>query len=273
MDGENWARGVDPYQPTAARMYDYYLGGSHNFAADREAALGVLAAMPAVRQIAIANRAFLTRAVRYLVGEGVRQFLDLGSGIPTVGNVHEVAQHAAPDARVAYVDIDPVAVMHGRRILAENAQAASILGDLRSPQELLALLTDRTLGPVIDLDRPIGLLIVSVLHFVPGDEAYDAVAQLRDALAPGSYLVVAHGAAEGFDQAEAQAVQGVYRSTTTPGGLRTREQIAAFFDGLKLIDPGLVWAPEWRPAPEDPDDFAADPQRSGILAAVGRKPE
>jgi SAM-dependent methyltransferase len=272
MDGENWARGVDPYQPTAARMYDYYLGGSHNFAADREAAHGVIAAMPAVRQIAIANRAFLARAVRYLLDMGIRQFLDIGSGIPTVGNVHEVAQRAIPDARVVYVDIDPVAVMHSKHILAGNARAAAVLGDLRQPAELLELLAKPELREVFDLDQPTAVLVVSVLHFVPGDEAYEAVDQLRDVLAPGSYLAVTHGAAEGFDRAEAQAVQGVYQSTSTPGGLRTRAQIATFFDGFELVDPGLVWVSQWRPEPEGPEDFGARPELSGILAAVGRKP-
>jgi hypothetical protein len=268
MDLDTWARDVDIDVPSSARMYDYYLGGSHNFAADRQAADKVIAAMPQVPTIARANRAFLHRAVRYLLQQGVRQFLDIGSGIPTVGNVHEVTQRVAPDSRVVYADVDPVAVTLAQRLLEGNDHATAILADLRDPGVLLAR---PELRDVLDLSRPVGVLLVSVLHFVQDvDDPHGAVARLRDATVPGSWLVLSHGVDEGFAADQAEAVQGVYRGTKTPGGLRSRERIAAFFDGYELIDPGLVWLPEWRPAGVGGVD--EDPRGIGIISGVGRRP-
>jgi hypothetical protein len=274
-DLDQWAHrgGIDLRQATSARMYDYYLGGCNNFQADREAAEQVVARMPDVPLIARANRSFLRRVVRYLVGQGIRQFLDVGSGIPTVGNVHEVAQRDAPDSRVLYVDLDPVAVRHARHLLAGNPLAGAVEGDLRRPGELLELLGKPPVPEILDLTRPTALLMVSLLHFVPGPEAHPAVARLRAALAPGSYLAVSHGASGGFDAGQAEAVQNVYQSTATPGGLRSGPEIADFFGDFELVDPGLVWVSQWRPEPDPIDEgFGGDPRRSGILAGVGRKP-
>lgn len=255
---------------TAARMYDYYLGGVHNFPADRKAAEGIIAVHPSMPAAARANRAFLRRAVRYFAEAGVQQFLDLGSGMPTIGNVHEIAQQVTPEARVVYVDIDPVAVAESMQILGGNTAVAAIHGDMRQPQQLLQHPQVRRL---LDFDQPIGLLLVAVLHFLPDNaEAYDVVEQLIPALAPGSYLAVSHGAAEPFagDRARTDAGKEVYRrQTATPVGLRTKAEVERFFAGTKLVDPGIVWVPQWRPAPDDPQDFADDPGLSSMWAGVG----
>jgi SAM-dependent methyltransferase len=267
----DWApREVDVETPSAARMYDFWLGGFHNFVADRTAANRMAEAMPSAPTVARANRDFLRRAVRWLVGQGVRQFLDVGSGIPTVGNVHEVAQEAATDARVVYVDIDPVAVTHSRQILAGNDRAAAIRADLRSPDMILSAAEVRA---TLDLSRPVGLLLVSTLHFVPDtDRPYEAVARLRDSLAPGSYLVISHGAVEGFDGTVLPTAERVYRATSSGmGGLRTRAQIHRFFGDFTLVDPGLVWLTQWRP--DDPDPPDQHPERSAFLAGVARRPD
>jgi SAM-dependent methyltransferase len=273
MAAEDWARGADTDTPTAARIYDYMLGGSHHFAADRAAAQVLIDTVPDVRRMARANRAFLARAVRYLIDAGVRQFLDIGSGIPTVGNVHQIAQDAAPDTRVVYVDIDPIAVLHSRALLDGNQRATAILADLRQPDQLLALLEQPEQRAVLDLTQPVALLLASVLHFVPDDDqAYPAVQALTGALPAGSYLVISHAATEGWDEHATGAAQDVYRKTTTPGGPRARAQIERFFDGLELVEPGLVWVSTWRPEEHHDDPFIDQPQRSGMLAGVGRKP-
>jgi hypothetical protein len=270
-DGEDRTRKA----ATAARMYDYYLGGIHNFPADIEAAKQVIAQNPLAPAAARANRAFLGRAVRYLVDAGVRQFLDIGSGMPTVGNVHEVAQQAAPDSRVVYVDIDPVAVAESRELLEGNPLATAIRADLRIPEEILA---DPQVRKVLDFSQPIGLLMVAVLHFVPDDDtAYGTVSTLVGALAPGSYLVISHGTAEGVDlglpvEELLARTQEVYRrNTATPIRPRTRAEIARFFSGrAELVEPGVVSVPLWQPSPDDPADFADDPARSASFGAVGR---
>ena len=210
------------------------------------------------------NRAFLRRAVRYLVGKGVTQFIDLGSGIPTVGNVHEVAHAATAEARVVYVDIDPVAVAHSRAILADDPHTRVILADLC---QVASVLTDPVLRQVIDLQRPVGLLMVAVLHFV--DDAADPWAVLdryRTALAAGSYLVVSHATFEGQpDQAGPHVA--LYRQTATPMTMRSRADIAALFAGFELVWPGLVYLPQWRPLPEEP--AVKHPERFSGLAGVG----
>ncbi len=272
-DAERWARNVDPVVPSAARMYDYFLGGSHNFEADRKAADKVIEAMPDAPSIARLNRAFLDRAVRFLIARGVRQFLDIGSGVPTVGNVHEIAQDLDPDARVVYVDVDPVAVTHARQMLEGNDRATAVVADLRRPADLLGLLDHPQRRTVLDLTRPVGLLIVSMLHLVPGEEAHDAVATLRDVLAPGSYLVISHPITEAYDKQTADNVQAVYAQTTTPGALRARADVRRFFDGFVLVPPGLVWLPEWHPD-DDPYRGAsstADTGRLRMVAGVARK--
>jgi hypothetical protein len=257
---------------TAARIYDYVLGGVHNFPADRAAAEMAIEQFPLIPARARANRALLRRMVRFLADAGVRQFLDIGSGMPTVGNVHEIAQSVAPESRVVYVDLDPVAVAESLELLAGNSRATAIQADLRAPQ---AILDHPQVRKLLDFDQPIALLLFAVLHFVSDDtEADDAVTQLLAALAPGSYLAVSHTATEGFDLGSASTHsvnigREIYRrQTATPIKLRSRDQVARFFARCsELVDPGLVWVTEWRP---DSADFAEDPARSGTWAALGR---
>lgn len=257
---------IDTDKPSAARMYDYLLGGSHNFAADRHAAEQAMAIMPDIPLQAHANRAFLYRAVRCLTAAGIRQFLDIGSGIPTSGNVHEIAQRQTPDSCVVYVDRDPVAVAHGRAILAGDDRVRVIQADMRDPD---AILNHPDLHAVLDLNQPVGLLLVAVLHVIPdADDPAGIVARLRDALAPGSFLVIAHGTADSRPT-EAARLREVSRHTPTPMTHRSRDQVARFFAGFDLVDPGLVWAPEWRP---DTGDDVEHPERSSNYVGVARKP-
>jgi SAM-dependent methyltransferase len=259
---------------TAARIYDYHLGGTHNFPADREAAAVMLRMFPLISKMARTNRAFLRRAVQYVAADaGIRQFLDIGSGIPTEGNVHEIVQRVAPEAKVVYVDIDPVAVAESLELLEGNDRATAIRADLRQPQEILA---HRQVRSMLDFDQPICLLLAAVLHFVPDDDlAHGAVNELRAALAPGSYVVMSHTTADEteYGNDDIDVAHELYRSrTATPVGLRSRSQFARFFSGLDLVEPGVVWSPQWRPAPDDPQDFVENPQHSANLAAVARVP-
>jgi len=260
--------GVDTRRANTARVYDYWLGGSHNFLADQDVARAIAAVAPNAPAIALAGRAFLGRAVRFLSAAGIGQFLDIGSGIPTQGNVHEVAQQANPAARIAYVDIDPVAIAHSKAILAANPGAAIIDADLREPDKILA---DPAVESLIDFRQPTGLLLVAVLHFIAdAEDPWQIVATLRDALAPGSYLVLGHGTSEGTP-AVAQAVEKIYnRSVSTDLHIRSRADILRFFDGFDLVDPGLVYIPQWRP--DSPVDVPPDPGSFGNLVGVARKP-
>jgi hypothetical protein len=258
--------GVDTKRANVARVYDYVLGGTHNFLADQDVARAMAAVDPNIREMARVGRACLGRVVRFLAAAGIRQFLDIGSGIPTEGNVHEVAQEAAPGSRVVYVDIDPVAVAHSQAMLAGNANATVINADLREPEKILA--HDSTLG-LIDFREPVGLLLCAVLHFIADDEDPRAIlATLREALAPGSYIMIGHG----NDECEvAQAAEKVYnRRVSTSLHLRPREEILRFFDGFDLAEPGLVYIPQWRP--DSPADVPADPGKFWGLVGVGRKP-
>ena len=263
----DWApQGVDLNQASAARMYDYYLGGAHNFAVDRELAGKALALFPDGQLIAQANRAFLHRAVRYLLAQGVRQFIDVGSGIPTAGNVHEVAQQTDPQARVLYVDHDPVAVAHSELILRGNPRARVLKADLRRPEEILQA---PVLTELLDLDQPVGLLMVSVLHFVSEDDRPDdVIKQFRDRLSPGSHQVVSQGTGESRSAAVTELAK-IYQSTSTPVTYRTRDRIRELFDGWDLVEPGVVWLPEWNP--DWPDDVGPDPATTVVAAGVGRK--
>jgi SAM-dependent methyltransferase len=267
MERPDWAPAdVDVERPSVARIYDYLLGGSHNFAADREMAHKMTAVKPDLPQQARANREFLHRAVRFLVGVGVRQFLDIGSGIPTLGNVHEIAQQAAPEARVAYVDIDPVAVAHSRSILAGNDRVTVIQEDLRRPDAILAHPDVRAL---LDLTRPLGVLLVAVLHAIPdADDPSGIVARLREVLVPGSYLVIGHFTDDSQPNVVGE-VERLARQTTTPVTPRTRAQVERFFAGFDLVDPGLVWVPQWRP--DSPGDVPDRPELATNYVGVGRK--
>jgi S-adenosyl methyltransferase len=258
--------GVDTKRANVARVYDYTLGGTHNFLADQDVARALGAVDPNIREMARVGRACLGRVVRFLAAAGVRQFLDIGSGIPTERNVHEVAQEAAPGARVVYVDIDAVAVAHSQAILAGNANATVVRADLREPEKILAHDITRRL---IDFGEPVGLLLCAVLHFISDEEnPRRIIATLRDAMAPGSYLMIGHGTDEGE---VAQAAEKVYnRSVSTSMQLRSREQILRFFDGFELVEPGLVDIPQWRP--DSPADVPADPAKFWGVVGVGRKP-
>jgi SAM-dependent methyltransferase len=239
-------------------MYDYFLGGFHNFEVDRKAADEAIAIWPDLPLVMRANRAFVRRAVRFLVAEGVDQFLDIGSGIPTVGNVHEVAQKANPAARVVYVDNDPIAVADSRALLRDNPRATIIHADARQPESILA---DPEVSHLLDLRRPVGVLIVALLHFVTDDEeAYRIVRTMREALVAGSYLAITHASDEGLSPETQAGLIRIYRGTPTPGNLRSSAAIARFFEGFELVEPGLVYFARWRP--EGPDDlFVDEPER------------
>jgi hypothetical protein len=259
--------GVDTQRANVARVYDYLLGGSHNFLADQDLGRAMAAVEPNVRAIARANRDFLGRAVRFLSSAGIRQFLDVGSGIPTQGNVHEVAHQADPGARVVYADLDPVAIAHSTAILAGQDNAAIIDGDLREPEKILTHPASRQL---IDFSQPVGLLLVAVLHFIgDAEDPSRIVATLREALAPGSYLVLCHATNESRPTVT-QAAEKVYqRSVPTQGRTRSRTEILRFFEGFDLVEPGLVYIPEWRP--DSPGDVPSDPSKFWFLAGVARK--
>ncbi|HEX5204227.1 MAG TPA: SAM-dependent methyltransferase [Actinoplanes sp.] len=251
---------------TAARMYDYYLGGVHNFPADRAAADAVIERFPFVPEAARANRAFLVNAVRHLAESGIRQFLDIGSGIPTVDNVHAVARRIDPGARVAYVDIDPVAVAESMEILRGDALAVAVRGDVQQPR---AVLEHAEVRRLLDFGEPIGVILAAVLHFVPEHRvADDAVATLIGSVAPGSHFVMSHSATESFELFT--ATEDVYqRRTSTPGTIRTRAEVERLFTGLELVEPGVVWAQEWRPG--SVAGRIESPRLGGIWAGVGRK--
>jgi hypothetical protein len=254
-------------------MYDYYLGGIHNFPADQEAAKTVLEQSPLLRMIVRDNRAFLARAVRYLVSVGVHQFIDIGSGIPTEGNVHELAQAAVPDARVVYVDIDPEAVSESLEILEHNQYATAIRADAREPH---VILDHPQVRKLLDFDQPIAVLLVAVLHFVEDtDDACDIVTTFRSAVAPGSHLVVAHATVDEliFDERLLKKTQDAYRTQTmtslTP---RKKSDVVRFFDGFEMVEPGLTWLNMWRPDPGMVDVFKDNPERSSFYVGIGRLP-
>jgi len=269
---DDWTTRINTGVPNPARIYDYFLGGKDNFPADREVAEQVVAIAPVARDIVEDNRAFLRRAVRLLAGEaGIRQFIDLGSGLPTQGNVHEIAQAVAPDARVVYVDNDAMVVTHSRALLAGDNTAA-IEADLRDPDSVMRHPEVREL---IDFDQPIALLLMAILHFVPDDEdPYGIVARFRDALPAGSYLALSHGTrdipARPDMSPEAMAEMGakverLYQLTTASLVTRTHAQVGRFFDGFDLLDPGLVEIQLWRP------DEADALLPGGFYGGVGRK--
>jgi O-methyltransferase involved in polyketide biosynthesis len=261
---------------TAARIYDFYIGGTHNFPADRAAAQAAIDQVPLIRPAARANRAFLARAVRFAAEAGIRQFLDIGSGIPTEGNVHEIAQQVDPESHVVYVDIDPMAVTEGLEVLRNNRYATSIHGDVR---DCAAILSHAGVARLIDFSQPVAVIMCALLHFIPDDAAHAAVAGLRAACAPGSYLILSHGTppdvtAAAQERAEFAAndrvISGVYaRSTTTPVRMRPRAEIAAFFAGYDLVDPGLTWVGEWHAVEPDQPEFAGQSSLASILGGVG----
>ena len=260
----NWVpTSVDLEKPSAARIYDYVLGGNHNFAVDREFVKQMNKVDPSSRHFALQNRAFLRRAVLFLMEQGVRQFLDLGSGIPTVGNVHEIAQAADPSARVVYVELEHVAVAHSQLILEGNQNAVMVHADITKPSLVLG---DPATRAMIDFDRPLGILAVAIGHYIL-DDPESVFAAYRDAAAPGSYLALTHLTDDFRDMTE---VTNGMRRTQNAVKARTRAEIARLFGDWELAEPGLVMTSQWRPDRDaDPRDVAE--QRDGLYAGVARK--
>jgi hypothetical protein len=249
-----------------ARMYDYYLSGKTHFAADREAAGKVLAVLPEGRDMAIANRAFLGRVVRFLASQGISQFLDIGTGIPSPGSTSDVLRDLNPAARVVYVDNDPIVIAHARALLAGSGPVSVVPGDLRKPADLLAAPAVRD---VLDFSRPMAILLVAVLHFIRDQEDPERiVGQLKEAMPAGSYLAISHGTQDFSPQRASAAVRG-YDQASAPFVLRSRERVAGLLSGLELVEPGLVQLPFWRPDGDGGD--GADPSKIWLHAAVGRK--
>ncbi|WP_433307128.1 SAM-dependent methyltransferase [Actinoplanes sp. CA-030573] len=257
---------IDPQRPSAARVYDYYLGGTHHFAADRQAAAIALAAMPELPTVLRMGRAFLRRAVAAAARDGLDQFLDLGAGIPAAGSVPEVARAIRPDCRIVSVDLDPVAVVHTRRVAEGDGGSAAVLADLTDADAVLGAPAVRAL---LDLDRPVCLLAVAVAHFIPDTERLGrALERYRDALAPGSHLVLTHACAD-RSRPHARALLRIYNHTTSPMILRECDELRAFFGDWRLVEPGIVPAGDWRPESGDPDPGPA--VRDEIIAGVAVK--
>ncbi len=262
--------GVDPTVPSVARMYDYLLDGKDNFAADREAAARILQLSPNAKEVAQANRAFLGRAVRAVAEGGVRQFLDIGTGLPTQENVHQVAGLVSPGSCVVYVDNDPIVLVHARALLAETADTIVVEGDMRDPK---AILGHPHITRHLDFEQPVAVLLLAVLHFIPDDDqAQSIVSSIREALPSGSHLIISHVTTGELDNNAVGQGREVYSKTgagnVTP---RTREQIAGFFEGLDMLEPGLVSTTDWRT--EDPlDPSLAGPGGADMLCGVGRVP-
>jgi SAM-dependent methyltransferase len=268
MRRQTWSPSwIDLDVPNAARVYDYYLGGSHNFEADRTMARRAMELWPELPKIMRANRSFLRRSVQYLAGDGITRFLDVGSGIPTLGPVHEVAREIRPETRVVYVDRDPVAVAHSQAMLSKDPLSRVVQADLTDPEDLLA---HPDVAGLLDEGEPVALLLVAVLHFVPDEsEPHRLVARLRDALPPGSALVLCHACREGRPD-QVGPHQDIYNRTTTPLTMRGREEIVAFFDGFEVVEPGVVYLTQWRP--DVPESVGSHPERMAGLVGVGRKP-
>jgi len=256
----------DPNIPNVARIYDVLLQGKDNYAADREAARRLLEAVPGAMAAARDNRAFLGRAVRFLAAEaGIRQFLDIGTGLPAAGSVHEIAQAVSPECRVVYADNDPVVITHARALLAAASGVNAVPADLRDPGRLL---TDPAVRTLIDFDQPVAVLMVAVLHFLDdAEDPWSAVDACKAVMAPGSHLVLSHVTGDGSPAEAIRQAAEVYEHASAPGVARTRAQVARFFGGLDLIPPGLASPAQWRnPHPPRP--------RRPLLfyAGIGRKP-
>jgi hypothetical protein len=275
--------GVDLEHPSVARIYDFILGGTANWAIDREFGKKVLVQFPLARPIAKANRIFLQRAVRHLTRLGVRQFIDIGSGVPTMGSTHEIADELSSDTKVVYVDNEPVAVAHSQMLLEQKGDTtrhAAIHGDLREPDELWQRIRDTD---VLDLTEPVAILLVAVLHVQQiGPDGTDigsaAVARYRQLVAPGSYLAISHATTDGVPAelaASLNEVKKLYDSRSSPLIWRTHDEVRTLFGDFPLVDPGLTWTTLWHPeetSPTAPVITFVTPNESMVVAGVGRKP-
>jgi hypothetical protein len=265
-DNDEAVSGFDTSVPNVARIYDCLLGGKDNVAVDRQAAEELLRAVPDAAVAARQNRDFLRRAVRFLARDcGIRQFIDIGTGLPTRGSVHEIAGRFNPDSRVLYVDNDPVVVAHAQALLSGNTAAVAINRDLRYPDEIFS---HPALQALIDLSMPAAFMLVAVLHFIKNDdEAYDIAERIKEIMTPGSYLVISHVTGDCLPAEAAEKARRLYQNSTAPGTSRTHEEVTRFFDGLKILPPGVVSVSSWRasfPAPK----FA----RTILYAGAGQKP-
>jgi hypothetical protein len=259
---------LDVDQPHSARMYDYYLGGKTNYPADRKAAEAVVAKFPQAQSFALANRRFLHRSTRFAAQTGIRQFLDIGAGIPTPPNLHQIAQDIAPASKIVYVDNDPLVLIHAQALMggsSPDGQTDYVDADLGEPAAII-----RRTAQTLDLAEPVALSLIAVLHFFPdADDPYTVVGTLLDALAPGSLMALSHITAD-FAPTQINAAVGVYRDAKIPAQARSRGEVARFFDGLELVEPGLVVADRWRPDTARVTGFGdAD---VSCYAAVARKP-
>ncbi|EWM16513.1 SAM-dependent methyltransferase [Kutzneria sp. 744] len=258
---------VDVTKPSAARVYDAFLGGGHNFAADREFARRAEEVLPGVTLSSRANRKFLRRVVTYAAEQGIRQFLDIGSGIPTAGNVHEIALQVSPESRTVYVDNEAVAVAHSELMLADVPQASVIDADLRSPGEVL---NHPVVRETIDFDQPVLLLMLAVLHFVPEPaDLTPLIDRYRAKLSPGSMLAITHATGDHRPKEQEEGLVNLYSKSTNTAFNRSRAQITALFGDFALIPPGAVYVPEWRPDDGEAEDH---PERFLFFGGVGLKP-
>jgi hypothetical protein len=273
---EDNPRGFDVTKAYSARVYDYLLGGKNNFEVDRKAAEEALAANPGMIHAIRANRAFLVRTVRYLAGdEGIRQFLDIGTGLPATNNTHEVAQSVAPESRIVYTDNDPMVLAHARALLASSPEGACAYldTDLRDPDKVLA-----EAARTLNFGKPVAIMLLGILQQIPdSDDPYGIVARLLDAVPPGSFLVISHPASDINPRSAAEAARRLNSMTAEQRQLRSEKEVARFFDGVELVEPGLVQVAEWRPDPSSPDSppsadaKLARARRGGRWAGVGQK--
>ena len=266
MTGDHAPRGIDVDKPNAARVYDYLIGGKLNYAIDREFAERMLRMRPEARELALLNRRWLRRAVRFGAEQGIRQFLDIGSGMPTVGHVHEVVQSIDPEARVVYVDNEPIAVAHSEIVLQDNANAEMVQADAEIPAGVLEHPTTERL---LDLTEPVMVIMAAFIHFVPDSRnPAGLIAAYRDALVPGSHLALSSGTFEGQGEEVRRAAE-LYQRSVTDVFARSREELRVLVDGFEILPPGIVFTPEWRP--DDPGEVGEHPEQASQLALVARK--
>ena len=262
---------IDTSVAHSARRYDYWLGGKDNFAADRESGDAMVAVAPSIRIAAVENRRFLRRAVDYLAREaGIRQFLDIGTGIPTANNTHQVAQCIAPEARIVYVDNDPIVLTHARALLTSTPEGATayLEADLREPD---AILDSPELRATIDLGRPVALMLVAILHFIKDeDDPYGVVDRLVAALPPGSYVTITHGTADYLSAEKVSAVAKAEGRSPSPVRLRSERDVARLVEGLELVPPGIVSVSEWHA--DDEEQPRPTAEEVSVYGVIGRKP-